>query len=86
MGKVSFDGVTGKVAFDEYGDTTTKVLTVYKVEDGKWAPAKTGVRQSWSAGSHARERHPPSRCRCAGTSGVRRHRGCPAISSCPARR
>ena len=24
MGKVSFDGVTGKVAFDEYGDTTSK--------------------------------------------------------------
>ena len=32
IGKVSFDGATGKVAFDEYGDTTTKVLTVYKVE------------------------------------------------------
>ena len=31
LGKVSFDGVTGKVAFDEYGDTTSKVLTVYKL-------------------------------------------------------
>ena len=38
---VSFDGVTGAVAFDEYGDTTTKVLTVYKVQGGKWVPAKT---------------------------------------------
>lgn len=28
------DGVTGKVAFDELGDTTTKVLTVYKVVPG----------------------------------------------------
>lgn len=41
LGKVSFDGVTGKVAFDEYGDTTTKVLTVYKVTAGKWAPVNT---------------------------------------------
>ena len=28
---VELDGVTGPVAFDEFGDTTTKVLTVYKV-------------------------------------------------------
>ena len=28
---VEIDGVTGPVAFDEFGDTTTKVLTVYKV-------------------------------------------------------
>ncbi|HET9873830.1 MAG TPA: branched-chain amino acid ABC transporter substrate-binding protein [Propionibacteriaceae bacterium] len=41
MAKVSFDGATGKVAFDEFGDTTTKVLTVYKVEGGKFVPAKT---------------------------------------------
>ncbi len=37
----SIDGVTGKVAFDEYGDTTTRVLTVYKVEGEAWAPQKT---------------------------------------------
>ena len=42
LGKVSFDGATGKVSFDEYGDTTTKVLTVYVVKDGKWDPVKTG--------------------------------------------
>jgi branched-chain amino acid transport system substrate-binding protein len=41
MSKVSFDGVTGKVAFDQYGDTTSKVLTVYKVAGGKWAPVET---------------------------------------------
>ena len=41
VGKVSFDGVTGKVAFDEYGDSTSKVLTVYKVDAGKWVAAKT---------------------------------------------
>jgi branched-chain amino acid transport system substrate-binding protein len=42
MSKVSFDGATGKVAFDQYGDTTTKVLTVYKVDGGKWVAEKTG--------------------------------------------
>ncbi len=41
LGKVSFDGVTGKVAFDEFGDATSKVLTVYKVDGGKWIAAKT---------------------------------------------
>lgn len=41
VGKVSFDGVTGKVAFDQFGDTTSKVLTVYKVDGGKWVAAKT---------------------------------------------
>ena len=42
-GKVKFEGATGPVAFDEYGDATTKVLTVYKVESGKWAADKTGT-------------------------------------------
>jgi len=42
IGKVSFDGATGPVSFDEYGDTKTKVLTVYKVTDGKWVADKTG--------------------------------------------
>jgi len=41
LGKVSFDGVTGTVAFDQYGDSTSRVLTVYKVVDGKWAPVST---------------------------------------------
>ena len=41
VGKVSFDGVTGKVSFDEFGDATSKVLTVYKVTGGKWVAAKT---------------------------------------------
>ena len=40
MGKVSFDGVTGKVAFDEYGDTTNKQLTVYKVDGGTGTPSR----------------------------------------------
>jgi branched-chain amino acid transport system substrate-binding protein len=37
----SIDGVTGKVAFDQFGDTTTRVLTVYKVENGAWKPQET---------------------------------------------
>jgi branched-chain amino acid transport system substrate-binding protein len=41
MSSVAFDGVTGKVAFDQYGDTTSKVLTVYKVDAGKWATVLT---------------------------------------------
>jgi branched-chain amino acid transport system substrate-binding protein len=42
VGKVSFDGASGKVSFDQYGDSTTKVLTVWKVDGGKWVPEKTG--------------------------------------------
>jgi len=41
LGKVTFTGVTGPVAFDEFGDTTSRVLTVYKVTDLKWVPALT---------------------------------------------
>jgi branched-chain amino acid transport system substrate-binding protein len=37
----TIDGATGKVAFDEFGDTTTKILTVYKVAAGAWKPEKT---------------------------------------------
>ncbi|WP_200305099.1 branched-chain amino acid ABC transporter substrate-binding protein [Streptomyces adelaidensis] len=43
MQNVSFDGVTGKVSFDEYGDTTNKQLTVYKVEGGEWKAVKSGT-------------------------------------------
>ena len=35
--KVKFDGVTGPVAFDEYGDTTNTQITAYQVDKGKWA-------------------------------------------------
>lgn len=41
LGKVSFDGVTGTVAFDKYGDSTSRVITVYKVDAGKWVPVNT---------------------------------------------
>ncbi|HEY0638352.1 MAG TPA: branched-chain amino acid ABC transporter substrate-binding protein [Pseudonocardiaceae bacterium] len=43
VGKYSADGATGEVAFDEYGDSTNKLLTVYQVTGGKWNPAETGT-------------------------------------------
>ncbi|GGO95691.1 branched-chain amino acid ABC transporter substrate-binding protein [Wenjunlia tyrosinilytica] len=43
MQSVSFDGVTGKVSFDEYGDATNKQLTVYKVTGGAWKPETSGT-------------------------------------------
>lgn len=42
LSSVSFDGATGKVAFDEFGDAVTKTLTVYEVQSGAWAAKKTG--------------------------------------------
>ncbi|MER5630696.1 branched-chain amino acid ABC transporter substrate-binding protein [Streptomyces nitrosporeus] len=36
MDKVKFDGVTGPVSFDEYGDTTNTMMTAYQVTGGKW--------------------------------------------------
>ncbi|GGT27597.1 branched chain amino acid ABC transporter substrate-binding protein [Streptomyces atratus] len=36
MSKVKFDGVTGPVSFDEYGDTTNTMMTAYQVDGGKW--------------------------------------------------
>ncbi|MER5884389.1 branched-chain amino acid ABC transporter substrate-binding protein [Streptomyces sp. NPDC001941] len=41
MSKVSFKGVTGDVAFDEFGDTTNKQLTVYQVKNGAWTDVKS---------------------------------------------
>ncbi|ARP74008.1 branched chain amino acid ABC transporter substrate-binding protein [Streptomyces pluripotens] len=39
----SFDGISGKISFDQYGDTTNKQLTVYQVIDGKWKSVKSGT-------------------------------------------
>lgn len=39
LSSVSFDGVAGTVSFDEFGDTTSQVLTVYTVSETKsWVP------------------------------------------------
>ncbi|MFF4797589.1 branched-chain amino acid ABC transporter substrate-binding protein [Streptomyces sp. NPDC001351] len=43
MQNVSFDGVTGKVSFDEFGDATNKQLTVYAVKNGAFAAVKSGT-------------------------------------------
>lgn len=40
--ETNFEGATGTVAFDQYGDTVTKLLTVYQVEGNAWKPLKTG--------------------------------------------
>lgn len=39
---LAFDGVTGRVAFDAYGDTVDRQLTVYAVKGGSWATVKSG--------------------------------------------
>ncbi|MEV5984194.1 branched-chain amino acid ABC transporter substrate-binding protein [Streptomyces sp. NPDC052051] len=36
MSKVKFDGVTGPVSFDQFGDTTNTMMTAYQVDGGKW--------------------------------------------------
>ena len=41
LGKVDFAGASGRVAFDEFGDSKARVLTVYKVEGGTWVADKT---------------------------------------------
>jgi branched-chain amino acid transport system substrate-binding protein len=38
MAKVKFDGVTGTISFDEFGDTTNHMMTAYKVTGGAWKP------------------------------------------------
>ena len=37
---VTFDGSSGKVAFDQYGDTLYPVFTLYEVKNGLWVPAR----------------------------------------------
>ena len=58
IGKVSFDGATGKVEFDEFGDTTNKTMTAYKVKDGKWVAVKTGSLGDESADGATQSRTP----------------------------
>ena len=41
MASVSFEGLTGKVGFDEFGDAITKTMTMYEVKDQKWVAKKT---------------------------------------------
>lgn len=43
MDKVKFDGVTGPVSFDEFGDTTNTLMTAYQVTGGKWVSKVSGT-------------------------------------------
>jgi branched-chain amino acid transport system substrate-binding protein len=45
VGSYSAQGATGEVAFDRYGDSTNKLMTVYQVTGGKWNAAETGTFQ-----------------------------------------
>ncbi|QOV41108.1 branched-chain amino acid ABC transporter substrate-binding protein [Streptomyces ferrugineus] len=42
MSKVKFDGVTGTISFDEFGDTTNHTMTAYKIKNNAWAPEYSG--------------------------------------------
>jgi branched-chain amino acid transport system substrate-binding protein len=42
----SGSGATGPISFDQYGDSTNKVLTVYQVSSGNWKPVKSGSAES----------------------------------------
>ena len=37
-----YEGASGPVTFDEYGDTSNKTLTVYQVEGDAFVPVQTG--------------------------------------------
>ncbi|MBI5787829.1 MAG: branched-chain amino acid ABC transporter substrate-binding protein [Candidatus Schekmanbacteria bacterium] len=39
--QMEYDGVVGHTAFDEKGDTKNKVITIYRVQEGKFVPLKT---------------------------------------------
>ncbi|WP_454227940.1 hypothetical protein [Propioniciclava flava] len=40
LNKVKFAGASGQVAFNEFGDDASRILTVYKVEGGAWKAAE----------------------------------------------
>nr|WP_269779611.1 branched-chain amino acid ABC transporter substrate-binding protein [Propioniciclava soli] len=41
LNDVDFEGASGRVAFDEFGDSVSRVLTVYKVTGGEWVADTT---------------------------------------------
>ncbi|HEX6673928.1 MAG TPA: branched-chain amino acid ABC transporter substrate-binding protein [Actinomycetes bacterium] len=44
----NYSGVVGTTSFDQYGDTSNKVLTVYKVTSEKWADVFSGTFEGGS--------------------------------------
>jgi len=43
LAKISYDGVTAKIEFDEHGDTKNGAITLYQVKDGKLMPMAVNV-------------------------------------------
>ena len=41
--QTNLEGATGHVSFDQFGDTTNKVLTVYVIQDGDFVPVESGT-------------------------------------------
>ncbi len=41
LAKISFDGVTSKISFDEKGDLKGGAITLYQVQNGKWVAFET---------------------------------------------
>ena len=57
LAKISRQGVTGPIAFDEKGDLKNGPITLYVVKGGKWEPLATVGGRSGSARCRA-GRHP----------------------------
>ena len=43
LAKISYDGITAKIEFDEHGDTKNGAITLYQVKDGKLTPMAVNV-------------------------------------------
>ena len=43
LAKISYDGITAKIEFDEHGDTKNGAITLYQVRDGKLVPMAINV-------------------------------------------
>jgi branched-chain amino acid transport system substrate-binding protein len=43
LAKISYDGITAKVEFDEHGDTKNGAITLYTVKDGALVPMAMNV-------------------------------------------
>src|SRR5215813_3014144 len=43
LAKISYDGITAKIEFDEHGDTKNGAITLYQVKDGKLMPMAMNV-------------------------------------------
>ena len=43
LAKISYNGITAKIEFDEHGDTKNGAITLYQVKDGKLMPMAVNV-------------------------------------------